>query len=67
MAFKRKYPKPDVSEEDLNKLRIIMASTKLEKRKVTRASLILNDLLSDKNMHILWHNGPWNTFGEPPW
>ncbi|WP_196795628.1 IS630 family transposase [Ferroplasma acidiphilum] len=46
MVFKRKYPKPDVSDEDLDKLRRIKSSMKEEKRKVIRLSIIL-DYLED--------------------
>lgn len=44
MVFKRKYPKPDISGEDLAQLMRIRSSMKEEKRKVTRASIILDYL-----------------------
>ncbi|WP_298279441.1 hypothetical protein [Ferroplasma sp.] len=44
IVFKRKYPKPDVSGEDLDRLRRIRSSLKEERRKVTRASIILDYL-----------------------
>ena len=44
MVFKRKYLKPDISEEELKDLKRIRSSTKEEKRRVTRASIILDYL-----------------------
>ena len=44
MVFKRKYLKPDISEEELKNLKRIRSSTKEEKRRVTRASIILDYL-----------------------
>ena len=44
MVFKRNYPKPDISEEELKELRRIRSSTKEEKRRVLRASIILDYL-----------------------
>ena len=46
MVFKRKYPKPELLREDLNSLRRIRSLTKEEKRRVVRASIIL-DYLED--------------------
>ena len=44
MVFKRKYLKPDISEEELKDLKRIRSSTKEEKRRVIRASIILDYL-----------------------
>ena len=57
MVFKRKYPKPDLSEEDLNKLRRIRSSMKEEKRRVTRASIILDYLDDYSDDRIAARNG----------
>ena len=44
MVFKRKYPKPSIPEEELNELKRIRSSRKDEKRRVIRASIILDYL-----------------------
>ena len=44
MVFKRKYPKPNIPEEGLNELKRIRSSRKDEKRRVIRASIILDYL-----------------------
>ncbi len=57
MVFKRKYPKPDISEEELKELRRIRSSTKEEKRRVTRASIILDYLDGYSDDRIAARNG----------
>lgn len=57
MVFKRKYLKPDISEEDLKDLKRIRSSTKEEKRRVTRASIILDYLDGYSDDRIAARNG----------
>ena len=57
MVFKRKYPKPDISEEELKELRRIRSSTKEEKRRVIRASIILDYLDGYSDDRIAARNG----------
>ena len=57
MVFKRKYPKPDISEEELKELRRIRSSTKEEKRRVIRASIILDYLDGYSDDRIVSRNG----------
>jgi transposase len=57
MVFKRKYPKPDISEEDLKELKRIRTSTSEEKRRVTRASIILDYLDDYSDDKIATRNG----------
>jgi transposase len=57
MVFKRKYPKPDISEEELKELKRIRSSTKEEKRRVARASIILDYLDSYSDDRIAARNG----------
>ena len=57
MVFKRNYPKPDISEEELKELRRIRSSTKEEKRRVIRASIILDYLDGYSDDRIAARNG----------
>ena len=57
MVFKRKYPKPDISEEELKELKWIRSSTKEEKRRVIRASIILDYLDGCSDDRIAARNG----------
>ena len=57
MVFKRKYPKPDISEEELKELKRIRSSTKEEKRRVIRASIILDYLDGYSDDRIAARNG----------
>ena len=57
MVFKRNYPKPDISEEELKELRRIRSSTKEEKRRVLRASIILDYLDGYSDDRIAARNG----------
>ncbi|EQD76248.1 hypothetical protein B1B_01814, partial [mine drainage metagenome] len=57
MVFRRKYSKPDISEEELNELRRIRSSTREEKRRVIRASIILDYLDDYSDDRIAARNG----------
>jgi transposase len=57
MVFKRKYLKPDISEEEIKDLNRIRSSTKLEKRRVTRASIILDYLAGYSDDRVAERNG----------
>ena len=57
MVFKRKYLKPDISEEELKELNRVKSSTKEEKRRATRASIILDYLDGYSDDRIAARNG----------
>ena len=57
MVFKRKYPKPSIPEEELNELKRIRSSRKDEKRRVIRASIILDYLDGYSDDRIASRNG----------
>lgn len=57
MVFRRKYPKPNIPEEELNELKRIRSSRKDEKRRVIRASIIIDYLDGYSDDRIASRNG----------